>query len=140
MSKFTNGYQKIISLIVGLMFFAGGLLFFFKYDPAAYDKQTTGTIVEINEYYDNAGEDNTLMHEVFISYKVGNKKYEHIPYFEYNSKMKEGDRVSFYYMSEDPSQIAGSNKESTPYIGLVFAIIGLGLIVVDVVKMTRKAS
>ncbi len=138
MLKFTNVFSKVISVIVGLMFLAGGLLFFFKYDPAAYDTPATGTIVEINEYYDYTGEDSQLMHDVYIDYKAGDEVFEHAPYFEYNSSMKVGDEVEFFYMSSDPSQIAGSNKESSRYFGLAFAVIGLIELIITAVKIVRK--
>lgn len=138
MLKFTSALSKVITIIVGLMFLAGGLFFFLKYDPAEYDTPATGTIVEINEYYDTVGEDSQLMHDVYIDYKAGDEVFEHIPYFGYDSSMKVGDEVNFFYMSSDPSQIAGADKESTPYFGLAFAVIGLGVLVVTAVRIIRK--
>ncbi len=134
----SNVFSKAVSIIVGLMFLVGGMIFFLKYDPAAYDTEATGTIVDIVERYEMTGDDNQLVHDVYIDYTAGGKSFEHVEYFGYNSKMKVGDTVHFFYMSEDPSQIASDNKESTPYFGLGIAVIGLGLLVVTGVKIIRR--
>ncbi len=117
-----------------------GLIFFFKYDPAAYDTKGTGTIAEIDEYYETVGDDWELVHRVYIDYEAAGKKYEHVDYFEYNDRMKTGDTVTFYYMSEDPGQIAGSDKEYVPYYGLGFAIIGLIMLVVSLIKTIKRKN
>ena len=131
-------FANTISIIVGIMFLAGGLLFFLKYDPEAYDMEATGTIAEINEHYELVGNDHQLVHTVYIDYTVGDKTFEHVEFFEYNRKMKVGDTVNFFYMSEDPSQIAGSDKDKAPYFGLAFAVIGFALLVVTGVKIFSK--
>ena len=136
--KKANIASKIISIIVGVMFLAGGLLFFFKYDPDAYDMQGTGTVVDIVESYEMVGDDDQFTYTVFIDYEVNGEKYERIEYFEYHTGMQIGDTVEFYYMSTDPSQIAGSDKNLGPYIGLAFAVVGLVMLVITVVKIVRK--
>lgn len=128
-------FGKVTSLIISALFIVIGLVFFLKFDPEAYDVKATGTIVEIAEYYDTSGTENELHHSVYIDYFAGDKKYEHVDYGKYNSRMKVGDEVEFYYMSADPSQIAGTDKEKVPYIGLAFAIIGAVLLVITVYKM-----
>lgn len=138
MFRAANVFSKVVSIIVALMFLVIGLIFFLKFDPDAYDMECTGTIVEINEYYEHVGGDNQLMHDVFIDYTAGGQRFEHVAFFEYNGDMEVGDTVSFYYMSEDPSQIAGANKGSTPYIGLGISVLGLVMLVVTGVKILRK--
>ena len=139
MYKAANVFAKTVSIIIGLMFLIGGSIFFFCYDPADYDMQTTGTIVEITDYYDYTGQDDPqLMHDVYIDYTVDGVTYEHAEYFEYNSKMKVGDTVELYYMSQDPTQIAGSDKNMAPYFGLGIALIGLIMLIVNIIKIIRR--
>lgn len=134
----SNGIAKTISIIVGVLFLAGGLLAFFKYDPAAYDKEATGTIVDIEEHYTTTGDDDYVEYTVYIDYTAGGKTFERTEYFEYDSSMKVGDTVKFFYMSEDPSQIAGANKDNAPYFALIFAAVGLVILVITGVKIVRK--
>lgn len=137
LSKVSGIFSRVTSIVIGIIFIVVGLIFFLKFDPDAYDMQTTGVITEIEEHYELIGDDNELMHDVYIDYTVNGEKYEHAPYFSYNSGMKVGDEVEFYYMSEDPAQIAGSDKNATPWFGLGFAVIGFGLTAVTVIKMLR---
>lgn len=138
MGKIANFFSKSTSIIIGVLFLVVGLIFFFVYDPAAYDSQGTGTITEITEHYEMVGEEEELMHDVYIDYTAGGKTFEHAEYFEYDSGMKVGDTVEFFYMSSDPSQIAGSSKDKAPYIGLVFAAIGLVMLVITILKIIRR--
>lgn len=138
MATAANAFSKIISIIIAVMFLVIGLIFFFKYDPDAYDMQGTGTIAEIVERYETSGDDNRLVYDVFIDYTIDGKEYKHVDFFEYDSSMKEGDKVEFYYMSSDPSQIAGSTKDAAPYIGLGAAVLGFIMLVVTVVKIIKK--
>lgn len=138
MLRVSNVMAKAISIAIGLIFLVVGLIFFLKYDPAAFDTEGTGTIVEINERYEYVGDDAQLVHDVYIDYSVGDETFEHVEFFEYNNGMKVGDTVKFFYMSEDPSQIAGSDKDKAPYFGLAFAVVGLGMLVVTVVKIIRR--
>ena len=130
-------FGKVTSLIISLLFIVIGLLFFFKFDPAAYDVKATGTIVEIAEYYDTTGTENELHHSVYIDFFAGDKKFEHVDYGKYNYRMKVGDEVELYYMSADPTQIAGTDKEKVPYIGLAFAVIGFIFLAITVIRTLR---
>ena len=130
--------SRTVSIIISVMFIVIGLIFYFKFDPSDFDVKASGTIVEIDEHYESIGGDNELVHTVYIDFFAGMKKYEHIDFGSYNSKMKVGDTVEFYYMSTDPTQIAGLNKEKVPYIGLAFAIIGFILLVVEVFIVIRR--
>ncbi len=134
-----NIFSKAISIIIGLMFLVIGLLFFFKYDPDAYDVEAVGTITDIEEHYETVGDDEQLTHTVYIDYSANGTEYKHAEYFQYNSSMKIGDEVSFCYMSSDPSRIAGSNKALTPYFGLGAAVIGAVMLVIVIVKIVKKA-
>ena len=136
---FARIFSKTTSLIIAVLFIVIGLIFFLKYDPDAYDIQTTGTIVEIEEYYDYTGDETTLMHTVYIDYTVDGTKYEHVDYGSYNHKMKIGDEVELYCMSSDPTQIAGTDKEFVPYIGLGFAVVGVIMLVLPLIKRLRRS-
>lgn len=138
LEKISGGISKVLSIVVGVLFLAGGLLFFFKYDPDAYDMQTTGTVVELEDHYEFIGDEEELVTTAYIDYTVGDKTYEHVEYFEYHTGMKVGDTVEFYYMSSDPSQIAGSDKNAGPYIGLAFAVAGAAVIVFTIIRIVRK--
>lgn len=136
MTKIANVFSKVTSFVVAVLFLVLGLVFFFKYDPDAYDMEGKGTVAAIEENY--SGDD--LTYDVYIDYTVDGQKYERAPYFEYDSSMKVGDEVSFYYMSADPSQIAGSTKDAAPYIGLAFAAVGLIMLAVMVLKVIRGTA
>ena len=138
MFKLSSVLSTVVSIIVGLMFLVIGLVFFLKYDPDAYDTPGTGTIVEIDEHYESIGGENELQHTVYIDYSAGGQKYEHVEFMEYKSRMAVGDQVEFYYMSSDPTQLAGPGKENTPYFGLAFAVIGAGMLVFTVLRTVRR--
>ena len=130
--------KTIGCFVVGLLFLVAGLLFFFKYDPDAYDTEVTGTIVDINEHYELVGGDNELQYTVYVDYTVGDKTFSHAEYPGYNSSMKVGNTVNFFCMSSDPSKIAGLDKNAAPYIGLGFAVAGLVILVIAVLQLIRK--
>ena len=136
--KLINIFSKSVSIIVGVMFLVIGLIIFLKYDPAEYDVKATGKIVDIEEHYEYIGDDPKLVRTVFIDYTVDGKKYEHIEFIESDSNMKIGDEVEFFYMSKDPTQIAGTDKEKAPYVGLIFAVIGAIILAVTAIKIIKK--
>ena len=131
-------FSKTTTIIISVLFIVIGLIFFIKFDPDEYDVLATGTIVEIDEHYEYVGDENQLVHTVYIDYTAGDTKYEHVEYGSDNHKMQVGDTVEFYYMSSDPSQIAGTDKELTPYIGLGFAVVGVIMLVVPIIKRLRR--
>ena len=137
LNKSMGFMAKVISVLVAVVMIVLGLIFFFKFDPKAYDKKGTGIIVEIDEHYELVGGDNELMHTVYIDYDAERQAYKHAEFPEYNSGMEVGDTVEFYYMSEDPSQIVGSDKDAAPYIGLAFAVVGLIMLLVQAFQFLR---
>ena len=136
-NKGINTLTKVIAVATTVVFIVLGLFFFFNFDPDAYDMQTNGTIVEIDEHYESIGGDNELMHNVYIDYQVGMKQYKHVEFPSYNSKMKVGDAVEFYYMSQDPTKITGADKNIAPYFGLGFAVIGFIMLIASVIRFLR---
>ena len=137
MSQFNiaNGFAKTISIIIGVMFLVIGMIFFLIYDPAAYDAQGTGTIVDIEEHYELVGDEDELVNTVYIDYSAGGKKYTHAVFPSYHSGMQVGDAVEFYYMSQDPTQLAGTDKDIAPYFGLAFAVIGFLMLIRLVLRL-----
>ena len=132
-----NVFSKIISFILAVLFIVVGLIFFFKYDPDAYDVKTTGVIVEIEEHWEMVGDDNEIAYTPYIDYTVGDTKYEHVEFPQYDSSMDVGDEVEFFYMSKDPTQIAGTDKAFGKYFGLGIAVIGVIMLAISVIKFFK---
>ena len=134
-SKAARGVSAFISIAVSILFIVGGILFFVKFDPDAYDCSTTATITRIEEEYNIT--DEQYDYHVFVKYTVDGNEYE-TEYGSYHSGMHEGDEVELWYMSSDPMNITSGNKDLAPFIGLGFAALGLILLVVDVIKFLRR--
>lgn len=136
--KNLNFMAAAIAFPVAIAFLILGSVFFLKFDPAAYDVKATGTIVAIDEYYESIGGENELMHTVYIDYSAGGKKYTHVVFPSYHFGMQVGDAVEFYYMSQDPTQLAGTDKDIAPYFGLAFAVIGFLMLIGLVLRLIRR--
>ena len=83
--------------------------------------------MDVQEEWDNTGEDSNLVRTVYIDYEIDGVKYEHIESPEQNNNMKVGDTVDILYQSKDPSKISGQNitKNSVMFI-IIGAIAALG--------------
>lgn len=96
--------------------------------------QITGTVAEIEEYYDFDGE---LQHTVFVDYEVDGQKYEHTQYGSYSSSMKVGDTVNIFYNPEEPEHIQAEGFKTIPYViggaGVVAILVGGFLLVKKVI-------
>ena len=136
--KIASAYIKVFNIVFGILFLVIGLLFFFKFDPAVYDKTATASITGIDEYYDMVGGENTLCHDVYVSYAADGVTYKDVILGSYHSGMKVGDSVEILYMSEDPSQITTGNPSFVPYFGLGAAIIGAGSIIVTIIRTIKR--
>ena len=117
-------------LLFGLLFLVVGTLTFFTFDPKDYDRTTTGTIVDF-AYRSDPGDDSVTT-VVYVDYTADGSRYEHAEYPGYNFTMDIGDEVKLYYMSSDPSQIAGPGKNLMPYVSAAAAIMGAVFFVVGV--------
>lgn len=122
MGKLVKLYSSAITIIVGIMFMAGGLLLFFTFDPDAYDMETTGTIVEITEEYDQINE--TWNYTPYIDFDAMGQKLTNVPYDTYKSSMKVGDEVVVYYKHGHPEEYVGEDKGFARIFGLIMAAVG----------------
>lgn len=138
--KYASYRYTLVSILVGLLFLAIGLIGFFRFDPDAYDVSTVATISRIEETteYDSSTESFNTVHTVYIDYTAGGQRFEDVEYGSYNSSMREGNHLKIYYMSDDPSCITGEDKEKVPYFFLGGAVLGAVMLGVDIVRLRRK--
>lgn len=135
MENIVKIFSSVIAIIVGLMFMAGGLFFFFTFDPDEYDMETTGTIVEITEEYNIQNE--VWDYTPYIDYDAMGQKFKHVAYDTYKSSMEVGDEVVVYYKHGHPEEFVGGDKDSAKIVGLVFAIAGFLIMFPGIFKKIR---
>ena len=133
-------FRTIITVAVSAVFIVVGLVFFTSYDPSVYDVKATGTITDMDEHYESIGGDNELVCDVYIDYVADGKNYEHVEFGEWNSGMRLGDEVEFWYMSSDPAKIASAGKDAAPYFALAFAIVGFVILAVTIIRGIRSMT
>lgn len=92
--------------------------------PDAEYAETTGTIVNIEEYRDMTSSNNDIMHRVFVDYTADGKDYKNAEYGSYSSSMEIGDEVTVLYNVDEPKQIQAPGFEKVPYI-----VGGVGIVV-----------
>ena len=118
-------------IVVSLLFMGFSIYGILK--PKEEYLTTKGIIVEIEEDYDPI-DDNTF-YTTFIDYEVEDKKYSHVEYGAYNSKMNVGDEVTVYYIENNPSLIQAEGYQKVPYI--VF-FISLGFLAISIFMFVRN--
>ena len=128
---------KIICVLIGIVFIVIGTIVAVTANPKAYDKETTGIIVHIDEHWETHVDEDDLVHDVYIDYTVDGKTYTNVQYPEYKAGMQVGDEVKVYYQSENPLLIAGEGKDLLPVFGIGFAVIGLIMIAVSVISFLK---
>ena len=126
-------WAYLSTILLGIVFL-GLSIFIGVSDSDTEYIQITGTVAEINEYYDFDGE---LQHSVFVDYEVDGQKYEHAEYGSYSSSMKVGDTVGVYYNPEEPEHIQAEGFKTIPYVvggaGIVAILVGGFLLVKKVI-------
>ena len=123
--KFVPIIISIFAVVIRIVFVINGITTLKNKD--LYDSTVTATGVDVQEEWDNTGEDSNLVRTVYIDYEIDGVKYEHIESPEQNNNMKVGDTVDILYQSKDPSKISGQNitKNSVMFI-IIGAIAALG--------------
>lgn len=121
------------TVVLGIIFIVAAVFIGVSDSDTEYI-QITGTVAEINEYYDFDGE---LQHSVFVDYEVDGQKYEHAEYGSYSSSMKVGDTVGVYYNPEEPEHIQAEGFRTIPYViggaGVAAVLLGVFLLVKKVI-------
>lgn len=125
MKRFYFGF-----VFVGIVLSLLSIIAIFKSDEEYLT--TKGTIVRIDEYYDNV--DDTYNYTVYIDYEVNNTKYKDVEYGAYDSSMKVKDEVIVYYSPNDPTHIQAKGYEKVPYIVLPFALLITIFGIIKVIK------
>lgn len=140
MSKISVVMVRIIPFLIGIVFIVLGITFFLRFKPEAYDAKATGRIARIEQHYESIAGENEIINTVYVDFTAGDKKYENVELKEYNPFMKVGDDIEIFYMTSDPTKIIGAGKDNVPYFGLGFALIGLAVIVIELIKIKRVRS
>lgn len=125
---------KALVLTMGVSFLIAGIVVYAKGRKYQADGIKTSAYIEsidvkMTNHKDNRGKYKEE-HTVYVSYEADGQNY----YGElnaYTSNMHEGDRVSIYYMPDDPTDFVYVG--SLNVMGIVFAIIGLVSIVVYII-------
>jgi uncharacterized membrane protein len=104
-------------------------------------QQTTATITSIETYRDSDGD---TSHEVYINYEVNGRQYSNIRLSTYIAGMHEGQEITIYYDSDNPTRISLGGVGSTVamaaflIIPIVFILIGVVPLIVIAKKRWRK--
>ena len=93
-----------------------------------YDSTVTATVSDIEEEWNQTGEDSTLETTVYIDYEIDGVTYTHVPAPEQKNNMQVGDKVDILYQSQNPEKISGQNITGTSVIfialGAVVTLVG----------------
>ena len=104
-------------------------------------EKVTAVITEIEYYYDRT-EDTEKMENVFVEYYVDNKLYTGT-LKETSINMYEGKKVDIFYNIDNPNEFIQNNKVTNglfKYFGYLIFIIGIGQLVIAVIKLVKYLS
>ncbi len=137
MKKITRLLFPIIAVVLGIIAIVSGVHKMATKD--LYDSTVTATIVDVQEEWDNTGEDSELVYHVYIDYEVDGVKYEHVESPESDSTMQVGDTIELLYQSKDPSKISGKNITGNSVIMIVIGVvIAIGGIIAEIKAFIRR--
>lgn len=113
------------TVVLGIIFVVAAIFIGVSNSNTEY-LETTGTIVEIEEFYNISEE--TTDHTVYVDYEAEGQKFEHAQYGSYSSSMNIGDSVTVFYDPANPEQIQAEGFEIIPYViggaGVVAILLG----------------
>lgn len=110
---------KVLPIIFISIFLTVGIVFLFtvaKYKK--YGIETTATIVSIDYEYDIDGDRD---YTVYVEYYVDDYQYVE-SLSSYNSSMSVGDRITVYYMEDEPSNV--KDLKTLQIVGIVLTAVG----------------
>lgn len=137
MKKFAPIIFSILAVVAGVVFAVNGITTLKNKD--LYDSTVSATVVDVQEEWDNTGEDSHLVRTVYIDYEIDGVKYEHIESPEQNNDLKVGDTVDILYQSKDPSKISGQNITGNSIIFIVVgAVAALGGCISTLITFIRR--
>ena len=141
MKKATTGY-----VIAGIIFFIIGALFagigtIISINDAKFKENaltTDGIITDIRSYTDSDGD---TSYDVYVEFYVDGTRYDgELGY--YISSMDIGEEILIYYDPKNPNEFTGEDSIDGIIIfiiiGGIFALIGLGFIIYEIVNRAKK--
>lgn len=107
--------------------------------------ETEATITRIEEeesptYDGTDGFDATdYEYHVFVEYTYGGETYSECEYGNYDSSMKEGDKVLLYVDPDSPTDFMCDPSDNSTFVivGIVIILVGLGGLVFTIVKKKK---
>ena len=132
MKKTFSIFMSVIIAITGVVMIISGINTIKNKD--LYDSTVKATVVDIQEEYENDGEDSHLVRTAYVDYEINGVKYEHIESPEQSDDLKIGDSVEFLYQSKDPSQIAAKDMTKG---AVIFIIVGVIAIIAGLITAIR---
>lgn len=127
MQKVLRLVFPIVALVLGIIVVISGIIGI--RDRKLYDSTAVATVTDIQEHWEDTGEDSHLVTTVYIDYEVNGKEYKHVEAPESDSSIQIGDRVEILYQSKNPEKIEGHHitRKSVIFIiiGFVVAIGGI---------------
>lgn len=134
----------IVFLIIGILFFVGGLcahLIVSKYEGKI---ETTGVITRIDEHheYDSMDDEYEVSYDVYVTYDVDG--YEHTSLLNgYMSSYKKGMTIDIYYDKDSPDSIGSKELDNGYFIimiigGVITAVCVIILVVLAKIKNGKK--
>ena len=149
MRLFESTYEKIISGIIAVVFFAVGyfLYQFGKEADRTYDMNTSGTVtnveVERKSRTTGTGEHRRTTYyneyDLIVDYEVRECHYNVKGSTE--CKTDVGDIVTVYYCSDEPAKSrCFDDGTSNIWIGIILMIVGGGLAVIDVISIVTGCA
>jgi hypothetical protein len=119
MKRFIPIIFSVLAVVFGVIFIISGIHTLSEKD--LYDSTVTATIVDVEEHWEDNGEDSSLVTTYFIDYEIDGVKYEHVESPVQSSNLGVGDTVDILYQSKNPEKISSQNITSG---ATIFIVVG----------------
>jgi len=119
MKRFIPIIFSVLAVVFGVIFIISGIHTLSEKD--LYDSTVTATIVDVEEHWEDNGEDSSLVTTYFIDYEIDGVKYEHVESPVQSGNLGVGDTVDILYQSKNPEKISSQNITSG---ATIFIVVG----------------
>jgi hypothetical protein len=119
MKRFIPIIFSVLAVVFGVIFIISGIHTLSEKD--LYDSTVTATIVDVEEHWEDNGEDSSLVTTYFIDYEIDGVKYEHVESPVQSSNLGVGDTVDILYQSKNPEKISSQNITAG---ATIFIVVG----------------
>lgn len=119
MKRFIPIIFSVLAVVFGVIFIISGIHTLSEKD--LYDSTVTATIVDVEEHWEEIGEDSSLVTTYYIDYEIDGVKYEHVESPVQSGNLEVGDTVDLLYQSKNPEKISARNISTG---ATIFIVVG----------------